>query len=230
MSTKAPHYPGALSLLTICVLPVVGAVAIHGARQGLLVLAAQLLTVGWLARDLRGSAFRLALGAVAAVSVAVSTWLYGGHQADASLGAGLRVLAIVIPAALLTPRIRPSELGDHLAQRLHLPARTVVAAVVALQRLESIGEQWQQVQRARRARGLGLDGGPTRRLRGSGASSFALLVVAMRQTGQLATAMDARGFAGADRRTWAEPAPWRVGDSLLTVVAAGLAVVPWLLR
>jgi len=221
---------GPLSALAACLLPVAGALAVDSTRTGVTVLAGQVLTLGWLGRDVRATLRRLTLGAVAAVSLVISTWLYGGHQADASLGAGLRVLAIVIPAALLTPRIRPSELGDHLAQRLHLPARTVVAAVVALQRLESIGEQWQQVQRARRARGLGLDGGPTRRLRGSGASSFALLVVAMRQTGQLATAMDARGFAGADRRTWAEPAPWRVGDSLLTVVAAGLAVVPWLLR
>jgi energy-coupling factor transporter transmembrane protein EcfT len=101
---------------------------------------------------------------------------------------------------------------------------------VALQRLESIGEQWQQVQRARRARGLGLDGGPLRRLRESGASAFALLVVAMRHTGQLATAMDARGFASAAGRTWAEPAPWRPGDTMVTSIAVGLAVLPWLLR
>ena len=43
---------------------------------------------------------------------------------------------------MLTPVIEPSELGDHLAQRLRLPARPVVAAVVGLQRVDEFGEQW----------------------------------------------------------------------------------------
>jgi energy-coupling factor transport system ATP-binding protein len=55
-------------------------------------------------------------------------------------------------------------------------------------------------------------------------------VAALRQTGTLAVAMDARGFAGADRRTWAEPAPWRSGDTLVIASAGALAVLPWLLR
>jgi energy-coupling factor transporter transmembrane protein EcfT len=221
---------GPLSVLAACLIPVAGAVAVDSARVGGVVLAAQLLTLGWLGAGPRTTGSRLGLGAVAAVSILVSTWLYGGHHIDESLGAGLRVMSIVTPAALLAHRLRPSELGDHLAQRLHLPARGVVAAVVAVQRLESIGQQWQQVQRARRARGLAIDGGPVRRLKESGASAFALLVVSMRHTGQLATAMDARGFAGAAGRTWAGPAPWRWGDTLLTAVAVGLAAFPWLLR
>ena len=122
---------------------------------------------------------------------------------------------------MLTPVIDPSELGDHLAQRLRLPARPVVAAVVGLQRVDEIGEQWQQVQRARRARGLGLDGGVWRRLEGSARSAFALLVLTMRQTGATSLAMDARGFAAARAgRTWARGAPWLIGDSV--VLARGL--------
>ncbi len=170
--------------------------------------------LGWLARDVRSSAGRLVLGLVAATSILISTWLYGGRDADEALGAGLRILFIVLPAALLTPSIQPSQLGDHLAQRLRLPARTVVASVAALQRLDATLDQWQTIQRARRARGLGLDGGLRRRARGSAASAFALLVVSLRQTGDTAMAMDARGFAGATRRTWAEPAPWTWGDSV----------------
>jgi energy-coupling factor transporter transmembrane protein EcfT len=222
--------PGPLSLLAGCLLPVAGALAVTSARIGAIVLAAQLLAFGGLARDLSASSRRLALGAVAALSLLVSTWLYGGHSADAAAAAALRVLAIVTPAALLTPLIGPSELGDHLAQRLHLPARTVVASVAALQRLDSLGRQWQQVQRARRARGYGVDGGPIRRLHALAASTFALLVVAMRQTGQLAVAMDARGFATASDRTWAQPAPWRPVDSVVLLTASVLAVFPWLLR
>ncbi|MGI8434564.1 MAG: energy-coupling factor transporter transmembrane component T family protein [Nocardioidaceae bacterium] len=230
MSTRAPHFPGALSLLTICVLPVVGALGIHGARQGAAVLTVQLLAVGWLVRDLRGAFFRLALGALAAVSVAVSTWLYGGRHLDATAAASLRVLAIVVPAAIVSSAIQPSDLGDQLAQRLHLPARPVVAAVAALQRIDSLAEDWRQVQRARRTRGLGVDGGPLRRSRQLAAGAFALLVVAMRHTGAMAEAMDARGFGTAQQRTWAEPAPWVVADSLVLALAVGLAVLPWLLR
>ncbi len=221
---------GPLSRLLACLIPVAGAFAIDNARQGLLCLGAELLVLGWLARDVRSSAGRLVLGLVAATSILISTWLYGGHDADEALGAGLRILFIVLPAALLTPSIQPSQLGDHLAQRLRLPARTVVASVAALQRLDSTLDQWQTIQRSRRARGLGLDGGLRRRARGSAASAFALLVVSLRQTADTAMAMDARGFAGATRRTWAEPAPWTWGDSVILTTALGLAVLPWLLR
>lgn len=222
--------PGPLSLLAGCLLPVVGALAVTSARIGLVVVAAQVLAFGALARDLPASSRRLALGAVAALSILASTWLYGGHSADAAAGAALRILAIVTPAALLTPQIGPSELGDHLGQRLRLPARAVVASVAALRRLDSLGRQWQQVRRARRARGYGADGSPARRVRGLAGSVFALLVVSMRQTGQLAVAMDARGFAAASDRTWAEPAPWRLGDTLVLAAACVLAVFPWFLR
>jgi energy-coupling factor transport system ATP-binding protein len=50
-----------------------------------------------------------------------------------------------------------------------------------------------------------------------------LLVGALGQAAVLALAMDARGFAGAHRRTWAGPAPWRVPDTL--AVGAGLLVI-----
>lgn len=221
---------GPLSRLLACLVPVAGAFAIGTTRVGLLCLGAELLALGWLVRDARSSASRLVLGLVAATSIVISTWLYGGHHADEAAGAGLRILFIVLPAALLTATIQPSRLGDHLAQRLRLPARTVVAAVAALQRLDATVEQWQTIQRARRARGLGLDGGLGRRGRGSASSAFALLVVSLRQTAAMAVAMDARGFAGATRRTWAEPALWTSMDSLVLIIALGLAVLPWLLR
>lgn len=225
-----PRFVGPLSLLAACILPVVGAFAINRMWLGVVCVAAQVVGLGWLLRDPRGTARRLVFGVVAAVSIMVSSWLYGGQHLGETFGAGLRIIYIVLPAALLSPIIRPSALGDHLAQRLRLPARHVVGAVAALQRLESIGDQWNQIQRARRARGLGLDGSPARRLRASAASAFALLVVSMRHTTSMAVAMDARGFASATRRTWAEPAPWRWGDTLVLCVAVVLAALPWLLR
>ena len=160
----------------------------------------------------------------------ISTWLYGGRDFDEALGAGLRVLSIVLPAALLTATIDPSRLGDHLAQRLRLPARVVVAATSALQRLDDTVETWRTIQLARRARGLGLDGGPVRRLKASAAGAFALLVVSLRRATVTTIAMDARGFATATRRTWAESAPWTTADSAVLAASLALAVLPWTLR
>lgn len=221
---------GPLSVVAACLLPVCGALAIDTGVRGAFLVLAEMVALSWLARDLRHAPLRLGLGVVAAASVAVSTWLYGGHHLNESLGAACRIMYLVLPAALLMPRVRPSELGDHLAQRLHLPPRTVVAAVVALQRLDDLARQWQLVQRARRSRGYGPDGGPVRRLRSSAGSAFALLVVSMRRTGTTATAMDSRGFAHASQRTWAEAAAWTAGDWLVLTLGGALAVLPWLVR
>jgi energy-coupling factor transporter transmembrane protein EcfT len=221
--------PGPLSLLAACLLPVLGAFAVDSARVGLWGVGVELVALGWLARDPRRSVKLLAFGILAAISIFVSTYLYGGRHLDESAAAALRIVYIVLPAALLTPVIQPAELGDHLAQRLHLPGRPVVAAVVALQRIESIGEQWRQVQQARRARGLGPDNGVVRRFTGLASTAFAVLVVSMRHTASTAVAMDARGFAAATQRTWAGPAPWGWSDSIVLGLGLGLSLFPWFL-
>jgi energy-coupling factor transport system permease protein len=226
---EAGSSPGPLSLLAGCLLPIAGAFAIDQPVTGLAGLAAEAAAYGWLARQPRAVALRLSLGVVAAAGIGFTTWLYGGHSWSVTAAAMCRILYLIAPSALLAPRIRPSPLGDALAQRLHLPARGVVAATAALQRLESLSDQWLQISRARRARGLGADGGPARRLRAAAGSAFALLVVALRQASMLAVAMDVRGFATANSRTWAESAPWRVADTLVMAVAVALAVLPWLL-
>ncbi|MDQ4085422.1 MAG: energy-coupling factor transporter transmembrane protein EcfT, partial [Actinomycetota bacterium] len=84
--------------------------------------------------------------------------------------------------------------------------------------------------RARRARGLGGEGGPVARVRAGASVLFGVLVSTLRGSGRVSVAMDARGFASAHRRTWAEPAPWRAPDSLMLAAGATLAVLPWLLR
>lgn len=226
----AGRRPGALSLLSAALLPVVGAVAVQDPMPGVIVLAAQAVGLGWLVLDWRAVGRRIPFGLVAAVSIGGATWLYGRHDLPDAAAAALRVLCVVVPAALVTPSIRPSELGDQLAQRLHLPARQVVAATAALQRLDDLGDQWRQIRRARRARGLDLHGGPLHGVAESGRVAFALLVVALRQSSALAVAMDARGFARSAGRTWAEPAVWTALDWLVLLIAVGLAVLPWLLN
>ena len=98
---------------------------------------------------------RLVAPAVAVVTVAWSTWLLGGHDLAESAMAGLRVLSIILPSVVLLPYLDPDSLGDHLAQRLRLPPRPVVALSVALQRFQALGELWTELTLARRVRGLG---------------------------------------------------------------------------
>ena len=132
---------------------------------------------------------------------------------------GLRVAFFVVPGVLLAARVDPFVLGDHLGQRLRLPARPVVAAVAALQRFESLDQQWHQLRRTRRVRGLDVGRSPLARARQVGALTAGLLVQSLRQAGRMAVAMEARGFSApreeGRRRTWAEPAPWRRTDSLM---------------
>src|SRR5680860_573261 len=111
MSHPAGHGP--LSLLAASLLPVVGATAIHSARHGLLCVAVLLCAGVFVVRDWRSTSRLLAFGAFAAATLVLSTWLYGGHHLDTALGAGLRVLYLILPAAALTPFIDPSRLGDH---------------------------------------------------------------------------------------------------------------------
>ncbi|HET7356301.1 MAG TPA: energy-coupling factor transporter transmembrane component T [Nocardioidaceae bacterium] len=221
---------GPLAAVLASLLPVAGAVAIHTLWHGLVCVGVLVVLAPIVVRDWPGTLRRVALGLVAAAMLLVSTYLYGGRHLDVAGAAALRVLYLVLPAAALTAAIDPTRLGDHLGQRLRLPARPVVAATAALSRIGSVGAQWQQISRARRARGMGLEGGPVNRVRVAAAMSLALLVATMRMTGTMALAMDARGFAGAVRRTWAEPAPWRLGDTVLVLAGVGLALLPWVLR
>jgi energy-coupling factor transport system ATP-binding protein len=57
----------------------------------------------------------------------------------------------------------------------------------------------------------------------AGATTLALFTVVLGQAAVLALAMDARGFAGAHRRTWAGAAPWRPPD--IVAVLGGLLVL-----
>jgi energy-coupling factor transport system ATP-binding protein len=181
----------------------------------------------------RGLATRLAPGLVGALSVAWSSWLLGGRDLEVAITAGLRVMIIVVPSVVLIQHVDADALGDHLAQRLRLPPRPVVALAAALQRIHTFGDIWAEIARARRVRGIGPSAwSPRSVLAELWALTVGMLVRSLQAAAALAVAMDARGFATAYRRTWAAPAPWRRADwvvvflSLLPLaVAAGSALV-----
>jgi energy-coupling factor transport system ATP-binding protein len=169
---------------------------------------------------LRGVLTRLLPGAIGALSVAWSSWLLGGRDLEVAAGAGLRVLAIVLPSAVLVPFIDADALGDHLAQRLRLPARPVVATAAALQRVHTFGDIWAEIARARRVRGLGASRrSPRAVLAELGALTVGMLIRSLQAAATLAVAMDARGFSTAYRRTWWAAAPWRAADTLLVLAS-----------
>ena len=169
---------------------------------------------------------RMLPGLLASLSVGWSTWWLAGHDVDAALTVALRVLAIVLPSAVLVPWVDPDRLGDHLAQRLHLPDRPVVAVAAALQRVHTFGALWSELGRARRVRGLGVSARrPATVARHVSALTMGLLVRTLRAAAELAVAMDARGFATARRRTWFTAAPWRLRDTVLVVLSAVPLVV-----
>ena len=138
---------------------------------------------------------RLAPAAVAVAGVAWSAWLLGGRDLEIAAGAALRVLCLIVPSAFVVGFIDPERLGDHLAQRLRLPARPVVAATAALQRLQSFDDLWTELMTTRRVRGIRADRGLVRRGAEAVAVTGGLLVGALGQAAGLALAMDARGFA-----------------------------------
>jgi len=230
---------GPLSLLLASIVLVFGAPFISDLRAALIAFGVEIALAPVVLGIGRPRWRRLLPGLFAVASVSFSNWLLSpDHDPATGALAGLRVAFFVLPGVLLASRIDPSALGDHLAQRLRLPARPVVAAVAALHRFESLGEEWDQLARVRRVRGLGPGRSPVDRGRHLAALTFGLLIQTLRQAGRMAVAMEARGFSPAAAsaagvrapgRTWAEPAPWRPTDSLILALGVAVAGIPLML-
>lgn len=153
-------------------------------------------------------------------------WQFGpaaisDHSMWLALGIGLRMCAIVLPAIALLDRIDPTDMGDGLAQILHLPARPVLAALAGARMTSLMAADWKALERARRARGVG----DASRIRSFLRGSFSLLVFALRRSGKLATTMEARGFGAAGKRTWARVSRLRAADAVLMVVAIAVPAI-----
>ena len=209
----SPHW--STTLVVLAVQAVLAAVALAAPGPGA-APRGRLGTVG----------LRLLPGLFAALSVGWSTWWLAGHDVDAALTVALRVLVIVVPSAVLIPWVDPDRLGDHLAQRLRLPDRPVVATAAALQRVHTFGAVWAEIGRARRVRGIAVSARrPASVAAHVSALTMGLLVRTLRAAAELAVAMDARGFATAQQRTWWAPAPWRLRDTALVLLATVPLVV-----
>ncbi len=201
-------------VLTLALSALLAPVAVRGVRPTLarlipVTLAA--LTVGWSALAFSDRGF-----------LAAQSWPIAAAEVT-------RIGCLVIPGVLLIPSLPPSRLGDALAQRLRLPHRPVVAVSAGLLRLQQLLDVWRTMTDVRRIRGLDPGRSPVGRVRHAAGMTFALLVYALRAAQELALSMDARGFAGARRRTFALPSPWGVADWIGVGVATVLVATPMVL-
>lgn len=204
-------------------------------------LVLELLVLPWCGLGPRALARRAWPLLVAAVPVGAATLVFGvpsgaelarlgplvvtEGSADLALAVVLRTLAVGLPSVVLLASTDPTDLADALAQRVHLPARFVLAALAGLRLVGLLVEEWEALSMARRARGLGGGASPLGRARVFAGQAFALVVLAVRRATRLAVAMEARGFGDdARRRTWARPSPFAPRDALVAAGALAIAV------
>ncbi|GAB3939583.1 energy-coupling factor transporter transmembrane component T family protein [Corynebacterium tapiri] len=195
------------------------------------VLMAPLCGVGWW-RLAKRSVPILIAAPLAAISMALfgapegRSYLEFGvfHVTDNSLSLALailvRVIAIGLPVMVLSANVDPTDVGDGLAQVLRLPQRFVVASVAAFRLVGLLRDDLNSLAQARRARGLSDHRGP----RYYFSLAFGVLVGALRRAGKLSTAMEARGFGGPRRRTWARKSQLFTRDYVVIAVCAAVGI------
>jgi energy-coupling factor transport system permease protein len=211
VATLDPLTPTLALVIELTVLPLFGLrYATLARRAWPLVLAAigLIVTMVLFAAD-RGGALLLDLGPFdITTDVLIS-----------ALGLVLRLFAIALPGVIVFATTDPTDLADALVQNAKAPPRFAIGALAALRLLPLLGEEWQMLTLARRARGV--DSG----IRAFPATAFALLVGALRRGGRLAVAMDARGFDSSVPRTYARRQVFTGADALLMIGALALAAV-----
>ena len=128
-------------------------------------------------------------------------WLM--HATDRSallaVATALRILAIGIPAIVMVIGMDATDLADAFSQVLHLPDRFVYGGLAGIRLFGVLQDDWAALTASRRSRGLGDE----HRVRAFFPQSFALLVLSIRRSTTLATAMEARGFGGVGARSHA---------------------------
>jgi energy-coupling factor transport system permease protein len=201
-------------------------------------LAAALPFSGIGARDLLGRTWLLVL---AALSIGLFNVLFAAEQAGATmavgplrigaetlvdgLGLSIRLLAILIAGLLATATTDPTDLADSLVQQLRVSPRFAIGALAAMRLLPRLGEEWQVLAMARRARGVDAGRSPIAAVRLFGGQLLSLLVAAVRIGTRMALAMEARGFGAMPCRTVARVHRVGATDWAWIGAAAALAAV-----
>lgn len=197
-----------------------------------------------LIRGYRPKGLKILLPALVGVlSLGLSNlWLSEDPNITNALTAALRLAYFVIPSLLLARHINAATLGDQLGQLARLPARPVIAGMVALGRVGRLQKTWQHLELVRKLRGLDIHREPEQPLEDRldimkdkfkrvfgrvWELTFQLLLQSIRSGTVTAVAMEARGFSAVEKgtgklrnRTWAVEAQLNQADGTLVAVAA----------
>ncbi|MFC0506829.1 energy-coupling factor transporter transmembrane component T family protein [Micromonospora costi] len=140
-----------------------------------------------------------------------------------ALGLVLRTFAVALPGVIVFATTDATDLADALIQNAKAPARFAIGALAAFRLVPLLGQEWQAISMARRARGVDAGRNPIAKLRLFVSTAFVLLVGAIRRGTRLAVAMDARGFDAGTPRTVARRQRFTTADALLVAGAVALA-------
>ena len=140
-----------------------------------------------------------------------------------ALALALRVIAVALPGLLVFATTDPTDLADALIQNVKASPRFAIGALAAFRLVMLLGQEWQMLTLARRARGVDAGRNPLAGIRLFASTAFALLVGAIRRGTRLAVAMEARGFDSGLPRTVARRQHFTGADAALIAGAAALA-------
>lgn len=152
---------------------------------------------------------------VGAPGSALAVWLYGksggatwfdwgiihvsDHSTTLAIATFIRILAIGVPAIVTVIGIDATDLADAFSQVMKLPDRFVYGGLAGMRLFSVLQDDWAALSASRRSRGLGDDS----KIKAFMPQAFALLVLSIRRSTTLATAMEARGFGGENPRSHA---------------------------
>ena len=140
---------------------------------------------------------------------------------DLALATALRILAIGIPAIITVLGIDATDLADAFSQVLHLPDRFVYGGLAGMRLFAVLKDDWSALTASRRSRGLGDEN----RFKAFMPQAFALLVLSIRRSTTLATAMEARGFGGSTPRTHARVSQVRPRDAGFLLICLAVPAI-----
>jgi energy-coupling factor transport system permease protein len=208
---------------TIVLAGLVAAVPLSGLGPGPLLRRAWILLLAAISIGVFNVLF--AVEQVGPTVLAIGGLRIGAETLVAGGGLALRLVAIILAGILATATTDPTDLADSLVQQLRASPRFAIGALAALRLLPILGQEWQILAMARRARGLDAGRSPIAGVRLFAGQLLALLVGAIRRGTRMALAMEARGFGARSCRTVARVHRMRPGDWAWVAAAAALAAM-----
>jgi energy-coupling factor transport system permease protein len=144
-----------------------------------------------------------------------------------------RLFFLVLVSSLLTFTTSPAQLTQGLEAmfgplaHIDLPVRELsVVLTIALRFVPTVFDQIDKITKAQRARGADpRTGNPWRRMKSWVPTFVPIFIAAFRRADELATAMEARGFRGARKRTHLHQLRLNRGDLIAALTVLGVSAV-----